>query len=92
MYYHYSSDQTDRLLNPGALLPYKDTLLLIANEGFVTFLDITKFPPLPTDFRSTGVPIPVELLFAGSFGNNSICASNPAATEASLGMSFISME
>ena len=65
---------------------------MIANEGFVSLLDITKYPPLIKDFKETGVPVPDNLLFPGSFGNNSICANNPSATVASLGMSFLAMD
>ena len=57
VYYHYNRDQTDKLRNPGALATYKDTLLLVANEGFVSFLDMTKFPPLPTDFQEYQVTV-----------------------------------
>ena len=74
---------------PGALLPYKDTLLLIANEGFISFFDITKFPPLLVDFKEDGIPLSEKTHM--DLGNNSICARNPAATYASLGMSFLTM-
>ena len=35
-YSRYSSTHTDHLKSPGAILPYKDTLLLIANKGFIS--------------------------------------------------------
>ena len=50
LYYHFNEDMTEKLFYPKSLLTYKDTLLLVGNEGFVSMLDMTKFPPLPTDF------------------------------------------
>jgi len=40
---------TDMLESPGSLTTYKNTLL-IANENFISMLDMTKFPPLSSDF------------------------------------------
>lgn len=92
MYYHYSQ-MDSRIMNPAGLLPYKDTLLLIANEGFISVLDITKFPPLLNDFIPNGVPMPQsESMLKGSFGNNSVCAAQPHESNAPLGLSFISMK
>ena len=35
-YSSYSYAHTRHLKNPGAVLPYKDTLLLVANQGFIS--------------------------------------------------------
>jgi len=61
--------------NPGALLTYKDSLLLIANRGFISQLDVRKFPPTAEDFYESHV---VDL---PGFSSNS---------EAPRGMVFIS--
>ena len=88
MYYHYSSDVVQSgLKNPGALLTYKDTLLLISNEGFISMLDMTKFPPLPTDFQEYQITVD-DMPDAGS---NSICARLGQATSSAKSMSFITV-
>ena len=57
LYYHYDQDDSVHLLSPAALLTFKDTLLLVANEGFISMLDMTKFPPLASDFRDTDLAV-----------------------------------
>ena len=37
---------------PGAVLSYKDSLLLVANQGFISQLDLRGFPPTVKDFYS----------------------------------------
>ena len=46
----YSEHDTDHLKEPNAVLSYKDSLLLIANEGFISQLDLRSFPPTADDF------------------------------------------
>lgn len=72
LYYHFSEDLTDRLAYPKSLLTYKDTLLLVGNEGFISMLDMTKFPPLPTDFKEHEIAI---VQVPSNIASNSICAS-----------------
>ena len=50
-------------------------------------LDMTKYPPLATDFRENTFLVP-EL---PNVGSNSLCAMYPQDTSAPRGMSFISM-
>lgn len=95
LYYHYNEAMTDRLLNPQALLTYKDTLLLVANEGFISILDISKFPPLSTDFKKDGITVTQK---ANPVANNSVCAAKRSAAAGPAperltpkDMSFISM-
>lgn len=61
-------------------MTYKDTILLVGNEGFISMLDITKFPPLPTDFKEYEIAITQE---ASVFPNNSMCASQRISEELS---------
>lgn len=44
-YTRYSEHDTDLLKEPDAVLTYKETLLLIANQGFISQLDIRNYPP-----------------------------------------------
>ena len=88
MYYHYNSDVVpDGLKNPGALVTYKDTLLLVANEGFISMLDMTKFPPLPTDFQEYKVTVDDQ----PDVGSNSLCARFGTPTTSAKSMSFITV-
>eukprot|EP00354_Favella_ehrenbergii_P002671 CAMPEP_0170467852 /NCGR_PEP_ID=MMETSP0123-20130129/11271_1 /TAXON_ID=182087 /ORGANISM="Favella ehrenbergii, Strain Fehren 1" /LENGTH=52 /DNA_ID=CAMNT_0010734313 /DNA_START=822 /DNA_END=980 /DNA_ORIENTATION=+ len=48
---------TDKLKRPSSLATYKDTLLLIANEGFISMLDMSKFPPLSQDFKDYTIAV-----------------------------------
>ena len=78
-------------MRPGALLPYKDTLLLIANEGFISFFDITKFPPLTVDFKQD-LDIIMSESTTTSQGNNSICSQQDKfGAHTSMGLSWLSM-
>ena len=71
LYYSFNSDLTDKLKKPNALTSYKDTLLLIANEAYISMLDMTKFPPLASDFQ----PNKIEVTQEPNWGSNSICAA-----------------
>ena len=51
-YSKYNARQTEHLKAPGAVLSYKDTLLLVANQGFISQLDLRGFPPTADDFYS----------------------------------------
>ena len=87
LYYHFGEDLTDKLKRPGSLATYKDTVLLIANEGFISLLDITKFPPLAQDFLD--YTIAVEQASDG-ITSNSVCAAGAPPTKAVRGMTLIS--
>ena len=87
LYYHFNGDLTDRLKRPGSLATYKDTVLLIANEGFISMLDITKFPPLSQDFKDDTITAEPPI---GALTSNSACASNLPPTKAARGLTLIS--
>ena len=87
LYYHFNEDLTTKLKRPGSLATYKDTVLLIANEGFISLLDITKFPPLSQDFKDYTIPASPP---NDTISNNSVCAAQAPATKAARGLTFIS--
>ena len=73
--------------NPTSITTFKDTLLLIADEGFISMLDMTNFPPLPSDFKDYTIDIPEF-----SSASNSVCAvRNPTVSSAASNLNFISM-
>ena len=51
-YTRLNSNDTPHLKNPSAVLPYKDTLLLVANDGFISQLDTRNYPPTADDFHT----------------------------------------
>ena len=72
VYYHYGAADTKKLLNPTALTTYKDEFLLVRNEGFISVLNVSKFPPLTSDF--TAHNIEMRSYQPGELGNNSVCS------------------
>jgi len=66
---------------------FKDSLLLIANEGFISMLDMSKFPPLSSDFHDYVIPIPD---LTGGLTTNSACSVGLPATKAPRGLTLIS--
>jgi len=46
----YSQHDTDLLKEPSAIITYKETLLLITNQGFISQLDLRQYPPSPDQF------------------------------------------
>ena len=49
-YTEYSQEDTEHLNRPDAILAYKETLLLVANQGFISQMDLRSFPPNADDF------------------------------------------
>ena len=88
-YYHFDEGQTERLRSAGGLATYRDTLLLVANEGFISMLDMTKFPPNALDFHDYTIEVTQDLT---DYGNNSICAAMGSTTKAARSLSLISMD
>ena len=93
-YTSYSSAHTDHLKSPGAVLPYKDTLLLVANKGFISQLDLRNDPPTERDFFHNdlisfeGNTTPVSMTFMSDLRSNFESFSNTvsglALTQASI--------
>jgi len=49
IYSRYNQESTQYIQDPGAVLPFKDNILLVANNNFISFLDLTKGFPFGTD-------------------------------------------
>ena len=87
---------------PGAVLSYKDTLLLVANQGFISQLDLRAFPPTADDFYSNdliqlspeGAAAPKGMAFMSDFRGNVEAAQSSAVstmTAALLSLSSLAL-
>ena len=59
---------------------------MIANEAYISMLDMSKFPPLASDFQDHKIEITQE----PNWGSNSICAAQSTYTTAANSLTFIS--
>lgn len=54
-YLTFEQSKTESLYNPKGILSYRDTRLLISNQGFISQLDVTHYPPNYASFSSNNV-------------------------------------
>lgn len=64
---------TDFVNNPKALLPYKDHSILVANTGFISQIDVNKYPPSNNTMHETIIEMnldnqPTSYQESSSFG------------------------